>query len=152
MNPRIRMALGAVLVALSVLQFSNPARVNPPVVPGHDLLAVHPPPPEIAALLRHSCYDCHSFETQWPWYSRVAPMSWGVVSHVNDGRNRLNFSEWPNDDPAKAAKKWNKVNDALEQGEMPLPSYTWIHWSARLSTDQREKLVKWTEEEAKRLK
>ena len=76
----------AALVAVFVLlQFTSPPRTNPPVAPGHDLLATNPPPPEIAALLHNACYDCHSDETRWPWYSHIAPVSWLVADDVNTG-------------------------------------------------------------------
>ena len=134
-----------------LLQLANPARTNPPVVPGHDVLATKAPPPEVAAILRAACYDCHSDETKWPWYSHVAPLSWWVAGHVEDARKRLNFSEWPHDDPQRARKNWNRVSDQVQSGDMPLPSYTWMHAPARLSPEKRELLVQWTKQEARRL-
>ncbi len=136
------MFLGAV-----ALQFTNPPLHNPPVVPGHDLLASNAPPPEVAALLKNSCYDCHSSETKWPWYSRVAPMSWWLVQHVNDARERLNFSEWPHDSPSRARKKWRHIADAVDSNEMPLPSYVWVHRQSRLTEQQRRLLVGWAKQE-----
>ncbi|MFO1476257.1 MAG: heme-binding domain-containing protein [Verrucomicrobiota bacterium] len=145
-----RLIIGAAVV-FAALQLTNPARTNPPVREGADALATHSPPAEISALLRRACYDCHSCETTWPWYSRVAPMSWLIVGHVNDGRRRLNFSDWPHDDPKRSARKWNRVGEALESGEMPIPSYTWIHAAARLTPEERKALEQWTEQEAARL-
>ena len=118
---------GGGVVVMAALQLANPALTNPPVLPGHDVLATDPPPPGVAALLRSACYDCHSDETQWPWYSRVAPVSWWLDSHVNDARRKLNFSEWPVDDPLHAARKWNRVSEEVDSGDMPLPSYAWMH-------------------------
>jgi hypothetical protein len=148
----LKWILGVAALAGLLMQLTNPARTNPPESPGHDLLATNAPPAEIAALLQASCYDCHSVETKWPWYSRVAPMSWLVVGHVNDGRKRLNFSDWPHGDPERAAKKWRRVSEQLRSGEMPLPSYARIHAPARLTPEQREQLARWTEQEAARLK
>jgi hypothetical protein len=148
---RFKWLLGGAGFVLAGLQLTNPARTNPPVAPGRDLLAAQAPPAEIAALLRAACYDCHSDETKWPWYSRVAPMSWLVVGHVNEGRERLNFSNWPHDDPQRAAKKWNRVSEEVDSGDMPLPSYAWIHAPARLRVEQRQFLVKWAGQEARRL-
>jgi len=152
MKAGVKWVVGGLAAAAICLQFTNPARTNPPVTPGHDLLATNPPPAEIVALLHGACYDCHSDETKWPWYSHVAPVSWFLVDHVNEGRRHLNFSNWPHDDPASARKKWNHVADQVSSGDMPLSSYAWIHASARLTAGQREQLVKWAEEEAKRLK
>src|SRR5271169_1947874 len=88
--------------AFLLLQFTNPPRTNPPVV--SDLMATNPPPPEIAAMLHAACYDCHSYETKWPWYSHIAPVSWLVAGDVRDGRHDMNFSDWPNNDPMRVAK------------------------------------------------
>jgi hypothetical protein len=135
--------LGAVAI-----QFFNPAHVNPPVAPGRDVMAGNAPPPAVAALLKNACYNCHSYQTDWPWYSHVAPVSWWVAGHVNDAREAMNFSDWPQDDPARARKRWRRVADAVESGEMPLPSYTWMHREARLTPAQRQQLTQWAQEAA----
>jgi hypothetical protein len=142
---------GIGLLLAIALQFTNPAHTNPPVLPGHDLFATNSPPAPIAALLKRSCYDCHSYESRWPWYSYVAPFSWSLVGHVNDARERLNFSEWPHDDPGRARKKWGRAADAVDSGEMPLPQYLWFHHEARLDAQQRRQLTTWAEQEAERL-
>jgi hypothetical protein len=152
MKPVFKWILGGAVLAFAALQLTNPPRTNPPVAPGRDLLATNAPPSEIAALLRNACYDCHSDESKWPWYSRIAPMSWAVAGHVKDGRERLNFSDWPHDDPQRARKKWNRISEEVGYGDMPLPSYTWIHAEARLTAGQREQIVNWAEQEAERLK
>jgi hypothetical protein len=139
---------GMVVLAVIALQFANPSHQNPPVLPGHDLLASNAPPPSVAALLRNSCYDCHSFETKWPWYSYVAPVSWYLARDVKAARSNLNFSDWPHDDAARAHKRWRHIAEAVENGEMPLPSFTWIHRQARLDERQRAELVKWAQEQA----
>src|SRR5262245_36851808 len=96
---------------LASMLLINPRLTNPPLVAGRDAFASNAPPAEVAALFRGACYDCHSDETKWPWYSHVAPVSWWLVGHVNDGRKRLNFSQWPHDDPRRSAKKWGSVSD-----------------------------------------
>lgn len=143
-------AIGLVVV-LALIQFANPARTNPPVVPGQDLFATNPPPAKLVSLLRASCYDCHSHETYWPWYSRVAPASWFVADHVKDGRKHLNFSEWPHDNPKRARSRWQNIRDEIESGGMPLRSYTLVHADARLSAADKAALIEWAEAEAKRL-
>lgn len=143
--------LGGFVAIAAALQFANPALTNLPVNPGSDLAATNPPPAEIATLLHAACYDCHSHETQWPWYGHVAPISIWITDHVHDAREGLNFSEWPHDDPLSAAKKWNHVARAVKSGAMPLPSYLLIHPSARLTSAQRQKLAEWAGQEASRL-
>jgi hypothetical protein len=136
------------LLAVIPLQFTNPSHQNPPVLPGHDLFATNAPPRSVAALLRNSCYDCHSFETKWPWESYVAPVSWLVARDVESARSNLNFSDWPHNDARRARKRWRHIAQEVEDGEMPLPSYTRMHRQARLDERQRAELVKWAKERA----
>jgi hypothetical protein len=144
-------AIGAAVV-LAAMLLIHPRLTNPPVLAGHDLFATNAPPPEIGVLLRHACYDCHSSETKWPWYSHVAPVSWWLADHVNEGRRHLNFSDWPHDDPRRAARKWSRISEEVDSGDMPLASYTWAHPAARLSPEQRDRLVTWAQAEADRLR
>lgn len=143
--------LAGVALVFIALQFFNPSLKNPPVVTGRDLLATDPMPPGTAATLRRACYDCHSDETTWPWYSHVAPFSWWLVDHVKSGRRHLNFSEWPNDHPDWAARRWSHISEAVRAGDMPLPSYTWIHRKSRLTAEERRQLADWAKQEAQKL-
>jgi len=141
------------LAAFGLLQLTNLGHTNPAVAAGHDLLSSsNPPPAEVASMLRNACYDCHSYETRWPWYGHVAPVSWWLNSHVADAREVLNFSEWPHNDPQKAARKLNHVGDSVRDGDMPLPSYLKIHKAARLTEQQRDALSEWAFNESDRLK
>ena len=140
----------ALVVVFVLLQLTNPARTNPPVV--LDLMATNPPPPAIAAMLHAACYDCHSYETKWPWYSHVAPVSWLVVGDVNNGRHNMNFSDWPNNDPMRVAKRLENMSEKIGYGEMPPKKYTMIHAEARLTDSQRKELTGWLDAEAARLK
>jgi len=146
-----RIFLGLALVFLAA-QFFQPARTNPPVAAGRDLIAVTTPPPPVAALLRAACYDCHSHETRWPWYDRISPVSWWVAGHIKDGRKHLNFSDWPPADPRRAKKKLNQIAEEVTEGGMPLPSYTWIHAPARLTAADKQLLADWAEAEAAKIK
>lgn len=140
---------GAVLIA--VLQLTNPALTNPPVIPGHNLMATNAPPPQIAKMLQGACYDCHSNKTKWPWYSHVAPVSWWVTGHVHDARRKLNFSDWPHGDALREVQRWRHVRGQIKSGDMPLWSYTLMHPAARLTTKQRQQLVDWIGQEIKHL-
>ena len=151
MKRAVKWSLAVVAVAAVAAQFFNPPLTNPPVAPGQDLMATNAPPAEIAALLHDACYDCHSSATRWPWYSHVWPVSWFVTSHVNDAREALSFSEWPHDDTYTAGKRWTKIGHHVEDGSMPLPSYTWMHPSARLTEPQRKELSDWAAKEAESL-
>jgi hypothetical protein len=150
MKKRFKAMFGLGGLAVVAMQLANPSHQNPLVALGHDVLASNAPPPSVAATLKNSCYDCHSFETKWPWYSYVAPVSWFVARDVAAARASLNFSEWPHDEPARARKRWKHIADAVENGEMPMPNYTRIHPEARLDDRQRAELIKWASGQAGR--
>jgi Haem-binding domain len=149
MKKKLKWIFGALAAAFALLQSTNPARTNPPV---KNIFPVTNAPPQVAAMLRAACYDCHSHETRWPWYSRVAPLSWQIADDVNEGRKNLNLSDWPNDDPKRAAKKFEDMSEQIGYGEMPLKKYTLIHADARLTDGQRKELTDWLDAEAARLK
>jgi hypothetical protein len=140
----------AVCVAFALLQFTTPAHTNPPVQT--DFLAATAAPPKIAAMFHSACYDCHSNETRWPWYSNIAPISWQIAQDVNDGRKEVNLSEWPTNNLKRAWKEMENMSDLIDQKEMPLPKYTLIHKDARLTDEQRDELTQWLGDEVDSLK
>ena len=97
--------------------------------------------PQVGAILDRSCQDCHSSHTTWPWYSRVAPMSWIVSKHVSEGREILDFSDWANQ--PNSADERMLICDAVSDGRMPLPEYTVIHRNAKLSKRDVELICGW---------
>ena len=135
------------LAIFAALQPFNPTRTNPPVK--NDFITATKPPESITASLRAACYDCHSHETLWPFYARIAPVSWLVASDVNEGREHLNFSDWPTE-ADRAAKKLDRINQVLDYREMPPKKYTLIHADARLTEAQRQAIMDWTEATAKK--
>jgi len=146
---KLKWIFAALVAGFALLQLTNPARTNPPVV--SDMMASNAPPPEVAAMFHAACYDCHSYETKWPWYSHVAPVSWLIASDVNEGRRNLNLSDWPSD-PVRAAKRLEDMSEKIGYDEMPPAKYTAIHADARLTESQRKELTDWLDGEAKRLK
>lgn len=126
-----------VFAVFIVIQFVPVDRTNPPV------LSEIPAPAEVMSILRRSCYDCHSHETRWPWYAYVAPASWFLVDHIEDGRRDLNFSDWPVFDFEEQALALGDVRDQLTSGEMPLRSYLLLHPEARLNEAERKILLDW---------
>jgi Haem-binding domain len=146
----LKWAILALIVAFCALQLAQPARTNPPVKA--DFLKTTGAPPDVAAMFRAACYDCHSNETRWPWYSYVAPMSWQIAQDVNHGRRHVNLSEWPADQPNLARKKIGDMSDEIDDGDMPMKKYTLIHKDARLTSQQRERLTQWLDAQASALK
>jgi hypothetical protein len=102
-------------------------------------------PPEVVSVLRRSCYDCHSNETIWPWYSRVAPVSWLVARDVHEGRSHLNFSEWKTPPDAHQQEHLKELPKEVKGGDMPLWYYLPLHAAARLSPDDVGRLATWAE-------
>ena len=133
----LRWLVVGLVVAFLVLQFVPVDRVNPPVGLNVDA------PAEVEAILRRACYDCHSHETRWPWYSRVAPLSWWIADHVEHGRGDLNFSQWPTFDFVEQGMALEDIEQQVREGEMPLSSYLILHPEARLSDEDRKRLLDW---------
>jgi hypothetical protein len=128
-----------VLLALAVVSQMIPInRSNPPVT--HEFGASQ----ELSAVLRRACYDCHSNETVWPWYSRVAPLSWLVAHDVHEGREHLNFSTWGEYPEEKQAKLRKEVWEEVSEGKMPPFRYLPAHPEARLSEQDMGILRAWT--------
>ncbi len=147
----LRWLAPVVVVVLIGLQFVRPARTNPAVDQSQTIQARLQVNPQVTAILARSCQDCHSNTTRWPWYSNVAPVSWFVIDDVNQGRSRLNLSEWGRLDNRKAAKKLDDICEEVEDGAMPLASYTRIHRSAKLSPEDIKTLCEWTAAERARI-
>jgi hypothetical protein len=111
-------------------------------------------PPEIQKMLRRACMDCHSNETQWPWYSRIAPVSWTIARDVQRGRRVMNFSEWSvqaGRRPEIAASMLAASCTAAKSGRMPRFPYRIFHPEARISKSDVEDLCGWTGLEIRRL-
>lgn len=121
--------LGLVVIGM---QFFQPERSNPPFDPQSGFEAIAKPDPELTAVLRRACYDCHSNETRWPWYSRMAPVSWFIANDVKEGRAHLNFSEWSRYGQQAARRRMEEACEEVRTGKMPLRSYLLMHAEARL--------------------
>ena len=96
--------------------------------------------------LRKSCFDCHSNQTHFPWYSKIAPASWMLANHVNEGKSRLNFSGWEDYSNREKIGVLKDIKDEVESGNMPLKSYLLMHRDARLNSEKSTALSAWTDE------
>jgi hypothetical protein len=132
-------ALLGIAGGLLLAQFVPVQTTNPPVT--GDVSA----PPRIEATLRRACYDCHSNETRWPWYSRVAPNSWRVAHQVELARRQINFSQWDEYYPATRKRKLQWTERALREEKMPPWDYKLMHPGARLTQPDRAALEQWIE-------
>jgi hypothetical protein len=141
----LRRILVVLLVALVLIQFVRIDTTNPPTDPEKDLLHLTKPTAEVLEIMHAACYDCHSNATKYPWYSHVAPISWWLKDHIDEGREELNFSEWGSYEAQRKSKKLKLCIKLVKNEKMPLPSYTWIHTKARLTKDQRDILERYFE-------
>lgn len=137
-----KILLGLALL-LIVLQFFGPDTSVPEYDASKNFLTIHQPSQEIAAIIQSTCYDCHSYETTYPWYSNIEPVSWWLQNHINEGRDEFNLSLWADYPADRADHKLEEAIELVDAKEMPLPSYTWIHSDARLSDQQRRELSSW---------
>ena len=145
-----RRLLAFVVVAFVAIQWIGPARTNPPIDPSVALEASAVPLP-VGAILHRACYDCHSSETRWPWYSQVAPASWLVIGDVVDARKQMSFSRWRRYNALDRADLLDKVCEQVTKHHMPLWQYTLAHRDAKLSKDEISAICAWTKQEAARL-
>jgi heme-binding protein len=136
----IAMSALFVLVALVSIQFVPVDAGNPPVS------ADIPTSPAVKAVLRRACYDCHSNETKWPWYGRIAPVSWFIARDVHRGRAELNFSTWNQYSTQQQVKKLRESWQEVSVSDMPPWLYRPIHRDARLTAEDRALLLQWARE------
>ncbi len=109
----------------------------------NDFITTLNPPTEIANMLKTSCYDCHSNNTNYPWYDKIAPVSFVVKHHIDEAKEELNFSEWNSFSDKRKQHKLDEIIEETEEGEMPIKAYTIMHGDAKLSLNQREQLKNW---------
>ena len=133
MSKRTGRALVAAVAVFGAMQLVRPSMTNPPTDTGRTIQAQLPEASRMAGVINRSCRDCHTNETRWPWYSRVAPVSWLLGHDVVDGREAVNFSEWTTYNPERQRKLLQKSCEEVTDGEMPIRSYTWLHPDTKLS-------------------
>ena len=138
-------------LAFAAIQFVRPNFTNPPIVAGQTLTAIAQVPEDVEKILTRSCADCHSNATVYPWYSRIQPSAWFLSGHIGEGRQQLNFSEWGSYENRRKKRKLGEICEQVETGEMPLPSYLWIHRDAQMSAEEIRKICDWTQSEAAKI-
>ena len=108
-----------------------------------DFVSQYNAPKNIEGILRTSCYDCHSNNTNYPWYSSIEPVSWFMANHINEGKKELNFNEFGNYSNRRKSSKLKAILNQIKTNEMPLSSYTIIHKNAVLNENQKEQIINW---------
>ncbi|MGK0387660.1 MAG: hypothetical protein ACI94Y_000386 [Maribacter sp.] len=140
MKKKILIGVVAVLI---IMQFFRIDKTAPPHDPATDIITMTGADTEMISLLKGACYDCHSYDSKYPWYTNVAPFSFLIKGHIKGGRQNVNFAEWASYDIDKRKYKIEECIEVIEDGRMPMKSYTWLHPEAKLTDEQRNKLTAW---------
>jgi hypothetical protein len=131
------------LIVFIAIQFIRPARNTSGQVLPTDITKTINIPDKVLDVLKNSCYDCHSNNTRYPWYVNIQPMGWFMASHIKNGKENLNFSEFGAYSKRKQANKLRSIGKRIKDGSMPLPSYTFIHTDAKLSQENKKLITDW---------
>lgn len=141
-----------VLVVLFIIIQFIPTHFNPASFDTtQDIMAEENVPDSVAILIKNACYDCHSFETKFPWYANMAPVSWMLKSHIKNGRQNMNLSIWGTYPKSKKIAIVGEIIEVVDTKRMPLKSYTWMHPKARLTDEQRQQIAGWGAKEEVKL-
>ena len=134
------------LIVLVVMQFFSPDKNTSDLTIAEnpsDFIAITKPTPMVEDVLLRACYDCHSDHTNYPWYNNITPINYWLADHVKHGKKHLNFSKWSTYSPKKQDHKLEECIEMVEEGEMPLNSYTWTHGDAKLTPAEVQELTTW---------
>ena len=129
------------LIAFVVIQFLPMDYNKSEAVPPTDFMLVNIVPATVEKSLQVYCYDCHSNNTKYPWYNKVQPVAWFLEDHIKEGKAELNFNEWDNYSDRRKNSKLRSIIKQIENGEMPLDSYTLIHRDAIFSKEEKEAVL-----------
>ena len=144
-HPIVKILLG-IIVFFAVIQLIPVDFTNKPVKKSENFVDLFQTPGNIRQTLKNSCYDCHSNETEYPQYVKIAPISWSIKHHVNEGREHLNFSEWGTfNQDLKRNMLENSIAD-LQQNRMPKEGYVAQHPEARLTPEAKNDLINYLSE------
>lgn len=126
-----------------VIQFVPAKRNQSDIVPASDFIATYNPPKEVISILRTSCYDCHSNNTEYPWYNKIQPVAMFLEDHIEHGKEEFNFNEFGDYSDRRKKSKIKSFIRQVEQNEMPLDSYTFIHRDAKISESEKKSVLNW---------
>jgi hypothetical protein len=140
---RTRNWLLILLVALILIQFIQPARNESGQVLQTDITRIFSVPSKVKMALEVACYDCHSNNTRYPWYSNIQPGGWWLAHHIKEGKSELNFSEFGAYTLRRQITKLRSIENSLKDGTMPLSSYTLLHKDARLTSEEKALIIAW---------
>jgi hypothetical protein len=140
---KILLAIGIVIIGI---QFFRPALNKSNQVFDTDISKIITTPDSVQALLKNACYDCHSNNTNYPWYVNIQPVGWLMANHIKKGKDELNFSEFGSYSSRRQLSKLNGIANSIRDDIMPLSSYKWMHKNAQLSTYEKALLINWVQQ------
>ncbi len=140
---RLKKILLVILIAFIAIQFIQPARNESGQVLPTDISKVYNIPDQVQTVIKNACYDCHSNNTNYPWYANIQPVGWILARHIKNGKAELNFSEFSDYSSRKQRSKLNSIAKTIEDGTMPLSSYTLIHKNAILTKEEKALIIDW---------
>lgn len=138
-----KIILFVLLFIFIVIQFVRPARNISSGISEKDITKTYAVPADVQQVLSNSCYDCHSNNTRYPWYVNIQPVGWWLANHIKDGKREINFSEFSSYSIRKQFNKLKECKEQINEGEMPLSSYTLIHRDAILDSGNKNLIINW---------
>jgi hypothetical protein len=137
-----KILLGSLMVFIAI-QFIQPARNKNGQVIATDISKIYSLPQSVQATLKTACYDCHSNNTNYPWYSNIQPVGWMMARHIKEGKDELNLSEFGSYSERRQLSKLRSIENSIKDGSMPISSYTIIHKNARLTKEEKAQIIDW---------
>ena len=131
------------MAAFIVIQFIHPKKNKAEGVQANYIGNSFAVPADVKTILAKACNDCHSNNTVYPWYAKIQPVHWWLSGHINDGKKHLNYDEYTHKSLRYQYHKMEETIEMIKEGEMPLNSYTWVHKGAKLTEDEKGKLINW---------
>ena len=134
------------LIVLVIAQFFGPEKNSGDMASVAAFEAETNPPDNVKLILKNACYDCHSDFTRYPWYNSITPVNYWLAGHVKDGKKHFNVSKWEGNSIKRKDHKFEELIEEVEEGEMPLNSYTWTHGDAKLTDAEIKAVVDWAKQ------
>lgn len=139
----VKITVLILVVAFVGIQFIPTEHNQSDIVPQTDFMIVNNVSEEIKGKLQVSCYDCHSNNTQYPWYNKVQPVAWFLEGHIKKGKAELNFNEWDSYSNRRKTSKLKSIISQIESDKMPLTSYTFIHSNTVFTNSEKQEIIKY---------
>lgn len=143
MKNKLKLISRILLIAFITIQFFRPKKNVSAEIGPKDITTLYPVEGQVKTILAKACNDCHTNNTNYPWYSNIQPVAWWLADHIEEGKQHLNFSEFAGYSLRKQFHKLEEVVEQVKEKEMPLNSYTWVHRDANLTQEERVALTGW---------